>query len=618
MHQRALGALLVAGLVPVSAWSQGHAPIGPEFRVNTATLGYQYLPAVAPTSVGGFVVVWQSPDADHNGVFARRYDATGTAEGAAEFRVNSFTTGFQGTPAVAPAAGGGFVVAWNSFGQDGFFGGVFAQRYDDALTPLGGEFRVNNTTTDSQTVTSVAADGSGGFRVAWFGVGPPGGSGYDVLLRRYDALGTPAGSEFRVNTYTTNAQRRPIVASNAAGDFVVAWMSHSQDGNYGGIFGQRFDAAGGPVGGEFAVNTYTPGDQVYPGVGVAPDGSFVIVWQSASAADISHGIWARRYKGDGVALGPPFAVNQYSTGAQRTPLVAFDDKGNFLVVWISEGQDGDGFGVFGRAFDAAGAPLGDELRINSYTTGNQSFPSLASGPDGTFVVVWSSLGQDGSGWGVFGQRLEPDFLFADGVEYGNLGAWSTSSTDGGDLSASALAAMKLSAFGLRALVDDTAGLYVQDDTPNDVDHYRARFYFDPNGFDPGEVQAHRRTRIFIAFEDGPRRLVAVVLRRLGGSYSLMARARLDDDSQADTPFVPISDAPHVVELDWRRSTKPEAQNGSLELWIDGVSAATLTGLDNSISAVDFVRMGALSVKTGANGSMYWDEFESRRVSYIGP
>jgi hypothetical protein len=44
----------------------------------------------------------------------------------------------------------------------------------------------------------------------------------------------------------------------------------------------------------------------------------------------------------------------------------------------------------------------------------------------------------------------------------------------------------------------------------------------------------------------------------------------------------------------------------------------LTGLDNSISAVDFVRMGALSVKAGASGTMFWDEFVSRRDNLIGP
>ena len=45
---------------------------------------------------------------------------------------------------------------------------------------------------------------------------------------------------------------------------------------------------------------------------------------------------------------------------------------------------------------------------------------------------------------------------------------------------------------------------------------------------------------------------------------------------------------------------------------------SLTSLDNDISTVDFVRMGALSVKTGATGTLYFDEFESRRGSTIGP
>jgi hypothetical protein len=39
----------------------------------------------------------------------------------------------------------------------------------------------------------------------------------------------------------------------------------------------------------------------------------------------------------------------------------------------------------------------------------------------------------------------------------------------------------------------------------------------------------------------------------------------------------------------------------------------LTGLDNDVSAVDFARMGALSLKTGAGGSMYWDDLRWYRV-----
>jgi hypothetical protein len=56
---------------------------------------------------------------------------------------------------------------------------------------------------------------------------------------------------------------------------------------------------------------------------------------------------------------------------------------------------------------------------------------------------------------------------------------------------------------------------------------------------------------------------------------------------------------------------------SFELFIDGVSKQTLSGLDNDVSAIRFVRMGALSVKTGAAGTLFFDEFEARRLQLIG-
>ena len=181
------------------------------------------------------------------------------------------------------------------------------------------------------------------------------------------------------------------------------------------------------------------------------------------------------------------------------------------------------------------------------------------------------------------------------------------------------AALAGSRRGMEALVDDTAGLFVQDDTPADEGRYRARFYFDPNGFDPGVAQNHLRTRIFIGFEEAPeRRLFAIVLRLLNGQYALMGRARRDDNSQVDTGFFDIIDAPHFVELDWKSSSGPDALDGTFDLWIDGAPMAALTGLDNSISSLDFVRLGALSVKAGASGVLRWDHFQSRRASAIGP
>src|SRR5437870_5247186 len=76
----------------------------------------------------------------------------------------------------------------------------------------------------------------------------------------------PAGAEFQVNTYTSSLQLAPAVAADANGNFVVVWSSANKDGSAFGIFGQRFKAAGVPQGSEFQINTYTTDSQYLPSV----------------------------------------------------------------------------------------------------------------------------------------------------------------------------------------------------------------------------------------------------------------------------------------------------------------------------------------------------------------
>jgi hypothetical protein len=104
----------------------------------------------------------------------------------------------------------------------------------------------------------------------------------------------------------------------------------------------------------------------------------------------------------GDPLGPEFRVNTYTTYFQSHPALASDSSGNFVVVWQSDVQDGSYWGVFGQRYASTGAPLGPQFRVNTYTTGDQRFPAVASGPSGEFVVVWVSDAQDGAYWDVFG------------------------------------------------------------------------------------------------------------------------------------------------------------------------------------------------------------------------
>jgi subtilisin family serine protease len=86
-----------------------------------------------------------------------------------------------------------------------------------------------------------------------------------------------------------------------------------------------------------------------------------------------------------------FLANANISDSQTNSSVASDDSGNYVVVWQSHDQDGDGWGIYGRRFDADGVPQGDEFLINSVTTGLQGWPSVSMADNGDFVVAWTNF-----------------------------------------------------------------------------------------------------------------------------------------------------------------------------------------------------------------------------------
>jgi hypothetical protein len=270
----------------------------------------------------------------------------------------------------------------------------------------GGEFQVNTYTTDAQTHPSGAALGGGRFVVAWESLGSPAEDpSQSIRGRRYDAAGAPVGSDFQVNTYTTSYQRRPSVAADADGNFVVVWQSEGSSGSDTDGFSiqcRRYDAAGVPLGANFQVNTYTTGAQSVPRVASDATGNFVVVWQSDGSfwSDVSSSsVQAQRFTAAGTPLGAEFQVNTYTTGIQVIPHVASVDGGGFIVAWQSGGSAGSDTGsssIQARRYDALGMPLSADFQVNTYTTSLQGAPRVAAIAAGSFVVVWHSYGSAGS------------------------------------------------------------------------------------------------------------------------------------------------------------------------------------------------------------------------------
>jgi hypothetical protein len=108
---------------------------------------------------------------------------------------------------------------------------------------------------------------------------------------------------------------------------------------------------------------------------------------------------------------------------------------------------GNSYSVQGQRYEAAGVAAGSEFQANSYTTDYQLSPSVSHAADGSFVVVWDSVGSsetDSSAKSVHAQLFgvdsdgdavadaldtcpadpDPACLYLDGFESGQSSFWS--------------------------------------------------------------------------------------------------------------------------------------------------------------------------------------------------
>lgn len=268
--------------------------------------------------------------------------------------------------------------------------GVFSTGAD------GGEFPVNTTLTGDQSEPQVAATADGRSVVVW-GNGPGPGDEHGVFGQRYDSNGVEVGGEFRLNTYTIGAQDSPDVAMDGDGDFVATWASLGQYGSTWGIYAQRFDATGDPIGNEFLVTSTTSAHESFSRVASDAQGNFVVAWHAGSGDE--YDILARRFDSNGVPLGPEFLVNQSVAGVQYLSDLSMNAAGDWVVTW----QDRFNPGVYVRYFSASGVRR-DELLVDPVTE-KWAFPHGAIGADGGFVVSWAGL-QPNGGYAPYVRRYD--------------------------------------------------------------------------------------------------------------------------------------------------------------------------------------------------------------------
>ncbi len=410
---------LVVGAPAVVLGQANYVTNGVEYAIAGSVPGDQAYPQLGLKVSGGYLV-WEDniTDGDGLGISALRLDSSfsGSPGPASSFRVNVQGAGDQEHPQVSLLNGGGAVFVWQG-GQQGFQR-IYARFLSASNLWITGDLQVNTFSSNSQVDPVAATLANGNVAVAWasFNQASP-TSLQDVYAQMLSPTGQKLTNEFQVNQFISYNQRNPTIAALSDGRFVVAWVSEQQNSLDSpgetstatsgtasvDVYARIFNASGAPAGNEFRVNTGTNFCSS-PRIAAAIGGTFMVVWAEKDRTGGTNGldICGRNFSSAGLG-NIPRRINTTRFGDQYLPSISWDGT-DYLVAWTSLGQDGSREGVFGQFLHSDGSPDQSEFQVNTTWINQQKYPAVASDGQGRFLAVWSSFVGGADSFDLYAQR----------------------------------------------------------------------------------------------------------------------------------------------------------------------------------------------------------------------
>ena len=412
-------------VIPAAVFAQTnyYSANGTEYAVIGSLPGDQVFPDVAVTPNGGFVV-WQDNATDGSGwgVSARRLD--GTLSGTlSAFRVNVQGTNDQENPRVALLKNGGAVFVWQG-GQESHQH-IFARFLTPANTFLTTtDVLVSTFTNNFQINPVVTTLNNSNVVLVWASFDQASSSSLqDVYGQILSPTGAKVGTNFLINQFINYNQRTPAVAALTNGGFVVTWVSEQERTTFNSsgideingtspsqiglasvdVYARLYASNGVPKANEFIVNTDS-NPCANPAVAAASDGSFMVTWDAHDMGNPTNGldIYARAFSSSGVG-GTAFRANSHLYGDQYAPRVSAI-AADYMIVWTSLAQDGSREGVFGQLVHDNGSLVGGEFQVNTTAISRQIQPVVTSDGVNQFLAVWTSYAGPPNNFDLFAQR----------------------------------------------------------------------------------------------------------------------------------------------------------------------------------------------------------------------
>ena len=148
-------------------------------------------------------------------------------------------------------------------------------------------------------------------------------------------------------------------------------------------------------------------------------------------------------------------------------------------------------------------------------------------------------------------------------------------------------------------------------------HFRARFYINPNGVSLGTNDVMILSLGLLGNE--PPDIAGgfvILMQKVGDTYQVNLTDLYSDGGMGyGTQWYDLTDLTSNGE-GWS-AIEIEYLSGQMSLWVDGTFKETLNTPENSGNGVVAFALGAYDLNQATSGTIYIDDFDSRRNSYIG-
>jgi hypothetical protein len=270
---------------------------------------------------------------------------------------------------------------------------IHALFVDSSGNKYGSEFTVDTISTNQQ-YSAVAADPAGNFVVVWEDYR---GTHSEIYAQRFGGGGSKLGGEIAVTSASSADQLYPKISTDSSSNFIITWVDTST-GKWS-VDAQRFDSTGNRIGGKITVTA--PGDiGSMPAIAVDTKDDFVIAYERSNLAT-DWDIFAKKYDSSGTQVGGEVTVVTVS-GAQMFPRIVCDSSDGYTIVW-QDGRHPSNCDVFAMTYDSAGMAVGDLIQVSTETA-NQLHPGVAIDSRDGILFAWGSDSGGPSGFDVHARR----------------------------------------------------------------------------------------------------------------------------------------------------------------------------------------------------------------------